>query len=71
MSEEKVDYSNTGVDDRIERIGEMILASVGTAFCIAGNLMGVLEGKWAILGLIASYALYQSTTIARYIKYVK
>ena len=64
------DKSNTGVDDTIERIGEMALAVAGTAFCIYGGLTAALDGQWAVIGLALSFGLYQSTSITKYIEHI-
>ena len=58
--------NNSGVDDRVERIGEIILAIVGTCFAIIGNVIGTLSDKWAVIALISSFALYQSTSVFKY-----
>ena len=62
------DQNQTGVDDRKERIMEIGLAISGTATGMAGLFLGLLEGKWAVILIIFSYTLFQSTSVAKYIK---
>jgi len=68
---EKVDYSDTPVNDKLERWYEIILATAGLSFSIYGGLSGVIDGNWAIIGMTISFALYQSTSVVKYINKLK
>lgn len=68
MDKEKVDYNNTPVNDKVERWYEIVLATVGVGFSVYGGLTGKIDGNTAIIGLTISFALYQSTSVAKYLK---
>jgi len=67
MEDEKINYSDTPINDKLERFYEIMLATAGTAFSIYGGLTGMIDGMWAVIGLTISFALYQSTSVAKYI----
>ena len=62
--ENKNDKDNTGVRDKYERIAEMLLASAGVVYGIAGGFFDVLTGRESIIIIVISFILYQSTSIA-------
>lgn len=60
----KQDKNESGVRDKYERIGEMILSFIGVSYGILGGYYKILDGRESIAIIIISYILYQSTSLA-------
>ncbi len=59
------------MDDVIERAIEIVLSIVGTGGALYGLFEGMFSGQEAMIIIIASYALFQSTSIVKMIHVVK
>jgi len=59
------------MNDRLERYVEVILAVGVTGASIFGLYEGYLGGREAMILIMSSFALYQSTSIAKILKVMK
>lgn len=63
-----MDKNNNQIDDRIERIIEIILAIGAFLVGAIGIFTGKLNDQWGVILIGAGFALYQGTSIANIIK---
>ena len=61
---QKKDRDSSGVRDKYERVGEMILSFIGVGYGMAGGYYDLLSGRESIAIIIISFILYQSTSLA-------